>query len=179
MGDTVKKLGIAVIKRREELGHDTSKVWREIEEYFCSRLPSWCSRPTDPNIKIKDSFSKQDFHGFLKAVEGTIRENPIPEEEANRRANICAACPYNSQHSFCGTCSGLGSLIFKIIEGRKLKQEGKMHSCQVCGCSLKAKVWVPDQVLRQTDAVKATGGDYPPWCWVNGAFNQTSEPSVP
>lgn len=80
----------------------------------------------------------------------------VPEEEAERRAAICAACPLNVQVQGCMGCSGVSALVKMIRRDRRTGVDGN-----ACGCELKVKVLVPSEVVDNR------GVDYPAWCWQN------------
>lgn len=79
----------------------------------------------------------------------------VSQEEAERRAAICVQCPRNV--SFTRPCGGmcpeLESVVVGIVGGEKTSLDPKLEACSVCGCSLRAAVWVPiAQLSTQEDA---------------------------
>jgi hypothetical protein len=120
-----------------------------------------------PNITTKKKFTITDVKAFVKSVEGTITSGGVVDQAtAEERTNICMRCPYNTNLPGCEGCSGIANLVFKIIGARKTDNMGTLKQCGVCGCSLKAKVWVPQDTVKQTAQVQNNMNDFPDWCWV-------------
>lgn len=120
-----------------------------------------------PKRSVKKHFTTVDVKAFIKAVEGTITSGGVvSQDEAEERTNICMQCPYNIKIVGCEGCAGISNLVFKIIGARKTNNLGYLKQCGVCGCSLKAKVWVPQDVIKQTAQIQNNMADFPDWCWV-------------
>lgn len=77
----------------------------------------------------------------------------VPQEEAERRAAICVACPRNLFYSKpCGgNCPELEEIVVGIVGGAKTSLDGKLEACSACGCVLRAAVWVPIPQLSSTE----------------------------
>jgi hypothetical protein len=92
----------------------------------------------------------------------------IPQEEAERRAGICANCPFNTTLQFsCGACMGaVLTLIHGILGKRKTEYDSSLGACLICSCSLKAAVHVPVDVQREglSDELK-NDFDEIKYCW--------------
>lgn len=73
----------------------------------------------------------------------------VPPEEAERRAGICATCPRNSIYAKpCGgDCPEVDNVIVSVVGGGKTSIDDKLEACSVCGCVLRALVWVPGKQL--------------------------------
>jgi hypothetical protein len=85
----------------------------------------------------------------------------VPQEEATRRAEICAGCPYNVGTSGCGACrSALLALRSSILKATT-PYDDKLQACGVCGCDNPLQVHVPLDVLHKV----RTGVVYPDHCW--------------
>lgn len=155
----------AVTKARLDASKPIDDVQSLVEEWVCMHMPHWCERKM-PTTAIKRDFTKQDVLAFVAAVKGTIEAGGVvSKEEANRRAGICFKCPYNTKIAGCEGCNGIASLVFGILGARKLHNAGALKSCGVCGCNLKAKTWVPKEVLDNLSQVQDNREDYPAWCW--------------
>lgn len=140
-------------------------ILREIAKTF----PDCCYYTDEeaPKRLVKKHFTTVDVKAFVKAVEGTITSGGVvSQEEAEERTNICMQCPYNVKIGGCEGCSGIANLVFRIIGARMTKNLGHLKQCGICGCSLKAKVWVPQDVVKQTANVQNNINDFPDWCWV-------------
>lgn len=140
-------------------------ILREISKTF----PDCCRyiNENPPAREIKKNFTTTDVKAFIKAVEGTIKQGGVvSQEEAERRTNICMQCPYNVKIGGCEGCSGIANLVFRVIGARQTKNMGYLNQCGVCGCSLKAKVWVPKETIDATAQIQNNANDFPDWCWV-------------
>lgn len=142
---------------------------QRILEQICQKAPESCvysdgnSIPT-PN---KKNFTFNDVKAFLKSVEGTIKGGGVVDQQtAEERTNICMRCPYNTRLPGCEGCAGIANIVFKVIGARTTNNMGSLKQCGVCGCSLKAKVWVPQDTVKQTAQVQNNINDFPDWCWV-------------
>ena len=134
-------------------------------EIACAKVPHFCSRVDAPTNKR--IYSVTDVRAFLEAVRGTIKSGGVVKQEvAERRTNICMSCPNNKNLQGCQTCSGIGTAVFAVIGARTTGNMGHLKQCAVCGCSLKAKIWVPEDVLLKTAQIQNNLGDFPEWCWV-------------
>lgn len=169
-GPTLKLL---VSRLKEELLKRSLPVPADIDQVICkqicAKVPEACvfqdeNRPTTP---IKKGFTVTDVKAFIKSVEGTITSGGVVDQEtAEERTNICMRCPYNTKLPGCEGCSGIANLVFKVIGARQTNNMGHLKQCGVCGCSLKAKVWVPQETVKQTAQVQNNINDFPDWCWV-------------
>lgn len=90
----------------------------------------------------------------------------VGQEEANRRAAICAVCPRNSSYAKpCGgNCPELESAIKAVVGGGATPLDDKLEACSVCGCVNRAQVWVPIDTLsgsNDADFIEKA----PETCW--------------
>ena len=85
----------------------------------------------------------------------------VPQEEAERRAQICAMCPMNVPVSGCTACGITRLLVDKasaVLAGRTTSLDSKLHACAACGCQLKAKVHLDIKTPYR-------GDNFPAYCW--------------
>ena len=142
----------------------------EVEAQLCQDYPQECE-VNDPRFPRKLARL-----GFAEILAGTkllwnIKMNNVPlvvVEEATRRANICATCPFNIEfHRPCaGICGQLLDLVKSIIGANSVPNEARIKSCSICGCYLGAAVWIP--VKEQRDVLTQTQRDQfdnVPHCW--------------
>ena len=137
-----------------------------IEDTACRNLDKWsrwCEerKPVDQTIR-RSKWTAADVKRFLTTVKnwGTqTRFAFVDQDEAERRAAICAACPMNVEVSGCMGCAGVGAMV-KLLRGtRTTREDRKLNYCDVCGCALQVKVHLP------LEAVDNSGLEYPPHCW--------------
>lgn len=110
------------------------------------------------------SFVQFLLNWYLKG--GTL----VDQNTANLRASICAGCHNNKPSSEvrrgCSTCNKMGNVVLdsvraKIVKQNKTSSEAKLLTCSLCGCDLKIKVWIPNQILGDSNEVNA----WPTFCW--------------
>lgn len=83
----------------------------------------------------------------------------VEESEAIRRADICKKCIKNQRVEACMGCAGILGEVSTFLSGMKTIQDDDLHVCTQCHCFLRAKVWLP------LDVVDNTGAEFPDWCW--------------
>lgn len=123
----------------------------EIEDEMCERYepPVWKYEVEEPahgrSIKISDVVN------FVKVVGAWMADGGefVPQEEAERRAAICSACPLNQPIDGCTPCVQLLEKISKAIGGRQTSRDAGLQGCAVCSCSNKAQVHIPLEVLHR------------------------------
>ena len=138
----------------------TPRWEEEFISEMCKQNPHWgnsCTKINMKNIqKRKISVSSVlSFLNMMKAwAQSTISGNSafVSQEEAEKRASICASCPMNATLQFsCGACmSAVITLISSIIGNRKTERDKDLGACLVCSCSLKAAVHVPVDVQKES-----------------------------
>ncbi len=76
----------------------------------------------------------------------------VDQAEADRRAEICAACDDNLEPSGCTGCSrGLMKKAIEFIaKGNKTAYDSSLKSCKHCGCFNAAQIWIPLDALQST-----------------------------
>jgi len=82
----------------------------------------------------------------------------VPQEEAQRRANICLRCPYNVELGGCSGCVDFVGKLTSRIGGLTVEGISNMKACAICACSLPALVWVPMEALDEENGL-------PSFCW--------------
>lgn len=129
---------------------------QRVVDQLCPQLPpEWCNDGTLMG-RVGAAFS----HEFTRVMQGTTTlidwwvsadRAKVPQEEADRRASICSTCPFNSQPAGCTTCNRgvLATLAAKVVGGQPTRHDASLQACSICGCELKAKVWLPLEVLRR------------------------------
>jgi len=142
-----------------------------VEHHMCLQMPPGvCSGKPEPGDKIRRIFRLAevlDFSRliFTRAVSlATRSEFHVSQEEADRRAGICAACPKQAS-GFCPTCDQLEAHAapwLVNLDKQRTRHDAKLTVCSVCGCLLRAKVWIS---LAALAGQKPKG--YPAWCWLS------------
>jgi hypothetical protein len=108
-------------------------------------------KPVSLDKVVRRKLSLQAVLSFLNMIKSWAmqvlngRAAFVSQEEAERRANICAGCPNNVTLQFsCGACmGGVMKLIHGVLGDRKTKNDYALGACLVCSCELKSAVHVP------------------------------------
>ena len=134
---------------------------------FCR--PTESKRQPDPKPPEKRSISITDVRNFLLVVKEWLgtRADFVSKEEAERRAAICAACPLNVEATGCLGCSSIASMVTSIVGKRETSKDAQLENCYACGCSNKAQVHFPLDVLAKGISPDM---DFPEGCWKAGAL---------
>lgn len=87
---------------------------------------------------------------------------PVSQDLAEVRALACRQCPMNG-----GVVGKVKEAVAEYLQTKAklelhVEKESELHTCQVCECPLKLKVWVPlDYVLSHSEATQ-----FPAECWI-------------
>lgn len=172
-GPTLRQLAELVIKNRSGnnvLTGGVDEVMVECENQICETAPpNTCRDVQGQVISAGIGLSFEDvkrgtatlvdwfFHGKKKA------DKPLAEE----RARICSSCFANKDAEGCSSCSGgaLREIADKIVGGDSTAHDGFLKACSFCGCSTRAKIWLPlDVLLRHTETEQLAR--LPDYCWM-------------
>lgn len=96
---------------------------------------------------------------------------PVPQEQADARASVCASCPHNWDGDWFNKLSGnIVAIVMqqrraKVGLGLHVKDEALIHFCEVCQCHLPVKVHVP---LRHIEdyTPEQVWRELPQECWM-------------
>lgn len=98
-------------------------------------------------------------------------KGPVEPSVAEQRASVCATCEFNQPMTGLNALSQEAgedlSKILGTLRSRKLttSKDEQLNGCALCACPLKAKVWVPmDLVLKHTRAQVME--KLPAHCWI-------------
>jgi hypothetical protein len=158
-----------VTEHRKANGLPVGDPRSEIEDFVCAQLPAGsdnCTHVLDGDYALKTHFTMDDVKRFIQAAVNALGSRGLADQEtAEARAKTCAACPLNTSVSGCWRCKGLADWLFKLIGARTTAHDSRLNQCGVCGCSLKAKIWLPQDVAQDV----SKGYKFPSWCWLNGS----------
>lgn len=90
----------------------------------------------------------------------------VTQEQADRRASICATCYLNVPYRMpcAGMCGELLEIVTAIVGGAKTAHHNDLNACAACKCSLPAKVWIPLDIIKKTEP-DVINEIYPDFCW--------------
>lgn len=149
-----------------DLHMDTASGWRvRLWNAVCEQ---------NPNIPYEDTEEPRYFPSLLDVWRfiqtmwnwRTQGGEFVPQEEAERRANICLTgangqrCQYNQVFAPCLGCHGYAEDMDRLVEGRKTSRDAELHICTACGgCRIPVKIHFPLESLSVDES------KLPPWCW--------------
>jgi hypothetical protein len=143
---------------------------KEVENAVCDQLAGYTS--CKPCSQAKQTLGFGAITRWVTAMYKFAKEakfSLVDQEEAERRAKICASCPYQIQASGCWGCKGVAGMLPQIAGARKTSFDMQLKACGVCGCYNSVSVHLP---------VSIQGGEnleFPDWCWKKSSPETQSE----
>lgn len=146
-----------VFKVREERKANGAPIGLELED----EIEQWaCIAHPDEVSVVDERLPKRRNLNLDDVVRGTqvilafkLAGSPlVSQDEANRRASICARCPMNLMWSqSCSICNKIDDVVRGVIGQTKTAHDQQLFSCNICGCSLKAAVHLPNDILNRAN----------------------------
>ena len=131
-------------------------------DFICHYVPDWCEE-LRPEREAKVSAWKM-MKKFYRAVEAAWHLGQVSQEEAERRAAICAQCPSNTDQlvDFCIGCStrDLVGKVTGFMQSKHTSQDAKLKTCARCHCRLALKIWMPKEGMVDPEI------QWPDHCWM-------------
>lgn len=152
----------AIASVRETRGGDLMPGW---QDRVCNEV---CDDPMmAANCADTGGSERQLTHADVKRFLQTVVKwsagggNIVDSVESNRRAAICAACPQNVAVRGCMGCSTVLPKLMALIKNATTEYDEDLQGCNVCGCQLKAKVHLPEEVMV------SGSNEFPDHCWLH------------
>jgi len=102
---------------------------------------------------------------------------PVPFDLANNRASACLRCPKNKPNTQRVENSAAEIIrrhdMIRNATQLRTNHDTKLHNCEVCGCYLKLKVWVP------LEHIPDESEKFPDNCWIKQEFDALKNPKEP
>lgn len=136
------------------------------ENQLCDTLPpQWCTHAPE-NQWVNPRFGLRDLRDGMKAFALLMLGgfDFVSQEEADRRAYICAGCTRQANPEGCGSCNKVAKLIIGDVAKRKTPYDAKLKSCAICKCVNAVAVHFPMKAIETTDTPEKQAA-YPTWCW--------------
>ena len=165
-GPNFEELVRNVKKHREanELPIDPG-LTQEVEDYMCGIMPDGCETVQKPEVR---SIGISDAIVFTKILAETFfRGNQrVDQEEAHKRASVCANCSDNIEPVGCKPCSAgnVEALVKRLAGTKQTKADQRLKSCRHCGCFNKVQVWFPLDILQKNQREEVRNS-LPSNCW--------------
>ena len=132
----------------------------QIENALCERLAG--SSNCVPCSQAKQTLGFGEIVRWVRAMYNFATKSQfqlVDQEEAERRAKICAACPHQISTSGCWGCKGIAGMLPAIAGARKTSYDGQLKACGVCGCYNAVSVHLPLDVQQDAHL------NFPDHCW--------------
>lgn len=117
---------------------------QEVEADLCRSYPDE-AETFDPRVPSNRRLGLSDVvHGTMAMIHHRLAGSPlVSQEEANRRAEICARCAFNVTFTKpCSLCPDLENLVrAAMTSGKSTPFDNELKSCQLCSCFTKVSVW--------------------------------------
>lgn len=159
----------SVVKHRQGNGYPPVTE-AEVENQLCEQIgPAYCQqdRPGQHRF-VSTRLRWGDIVEGAKAYVTLIASGfqTVSQEEADRRAKVCASCYLRVQPQGCGACVKISRLIVGDIARKKTAHDHHLvnRACGVCACPLASVVWFPMSALDKTDSPEKQA-QWPSFCW--------------
>lgn len=130
-----------------------------VENYLCS-LPEHKGQ-CEPNSSMHRGFLSY-IKGGIALAQNLLYNRMVTQDVAERRGEICINCPKNTFPDKNAFVSWSDDIANRSTGGRKSKYHQLLGNCDVCGCTLKAKVFFGEGL----SATKKEMEEYPEACWI-------------
>lgn len=140
-----------------------------VEADLCKNYPSECDHFDGRTSRVRHITFGDVVRGtsvLLKFKLGGSKT--VPQDEANRRAQICSTCKWNVAYAkpCTGICAELQHIITSLVGNKSTPYDEVNRACYFCGCFVAAMVHLPleTQCMGVTDDMKE---EYKlvPNCW--------------
>mgnify|MGYP007027865203 CR=1 FL=1 len=153
---------------RKRIGLENTLTWfsvtdssdAEIDELVKKKLPNSSSEPpSEPVAKPAGVIETiKDYAAGARILSDWLGEGAVPvsPELAQRRADTCIACKFNTQPNWLEKLSAtVAGVVKEQVELRNqmslhVQDEDKLMKCSACQCVLNLKVWVPLKNIMDT-----------------------------
>lgn len=145
-------------------GYDIPDLAQRMEEQLCKTLePGWCNYDDPDRPRATTVMGWRDvLHGTQQMADWLLHGAKFTtQEEADRRASICAKCYLNVNVSGCAACH---ALVETVVKDAHSKYDPFLKACAACKCLLRAKVHFPMDVL-DSESLRVQEL-YPEHCWL-------------
>lgn len=135
------------------------------EDQLCGSLPpDKCRYEQGDPPAAYVYFTAGDVGAWIKAVAEKIALGSqfVPQEEAERRAEICVRCPQNLPAHGCAGCAKIAEMLTPGMSAKHTREDDRLKNCSVCKCYNRMQVHFPLDILRSSGSID---GVYPEWCW--------------
>lgn len=146
-----------------------------VEDYICSELPGgWCH---EEGIGVVGEHSGDGSVAldYTRMIDGTLTlarfllggRKIVDQSVAEKRGAICVSCRFNQTPLGCTSCNRgvIDRAVERVVGGARTSHWDQLHACGVCGCGLRAKIWIGSDVLGKNLSDKKMA-QFPAHCWL-------------
>lgn len=136
------------LENRLEIGNPEA----DVEGYLCTTFPHLCGIHHMPRgAYVVNNAAQERFVDVILAWANTLLDyihqgkvERVPESEANRRGEICRACPFNVVwEDQCGPCTATAQRALATIRsGLDVSHFQRMHYCRHHRFDARTAVWL-------------------------------------
>lgn len=132
----------------------------------------WCSLPENTGACEPNRHIPRSMHQYVKGGVGLLmnlfygEKNIVPQEEADRRADVCLGCPYNKFPDKNAFERWADDLAQKSVGDHRSKHHEQLGNCEVCSCNMRAKVFfggkieLTEEELEKMEEVNCWQGEF-------------------
>lgn len=143
----------------------------EIQNDLCSALPPTskdcyeCEGSVTPP-PVPRGTTIDDAIRFIQTMGAALKSGAgfVSQEEAERRAEICAGCEFNVRIGGCSSCRNLVKWVTGTIGGRHTSKDADLKGCAHCGCENRVAVHI-DLAAQQSSLTETLNAQLPDFCW--------------
>jgi len=139
----------------------------EIEDQICRSLsPASQAEFCEGGARLPATIPWTDVMSFLKTAAAWLgsRMAQVPQAEAERRAAICAQCPFNrGLAGGCAACQTAVNILRSEVLHASTSHDSELQACAICNCDNRATVHIPIATLETVPHDFSVAG----WCWRN------------
>lgn len=160
----------------------------ELSEYICRKYPRMCGFMVNEEPKendyerplwgqqVKKSLAERLANWVANRFQKLGQINFVAQEEAERRASICLACPQNISWTRawqdCPGCQPrlqkLKADLVKLCAGKMTTRDSKLMACAITGQGNSTAVFLSEPALRHRKNYLAELEKEAPHCWLLG-----------
>ncbi len=166
--ETYQKLLQAVTRFRVDNVIPIGDVRRDVNEYICSNFPHMChpiaGAQVDVSIEQHPVGTKTLTDQMIQWMDGAMvnhsQEFLELSMEAQRRADICLKCRFNTRwNSSCGSCLDAVNRMSTVLRmGNDVPRGHKLKACQLLHHENRSAVWLKRERINKSL-------DLPNNCW--------------
>lgn len=159
--DSYEALSAALLRYRINNGIPPGNPQQDVFDYVCNTWPHYC-HDNDPYNKLvgrepsMGEMLSRRVVVWMTKLWNAGASNEVKNEEAERRAAICATCPLNVDYKAggCGAClDGVERLAFTWLRTRKTTRDKELKACSATGalnrCAVQAQSLPPMSAEQQ------------------------------